>query len=145
MKKKATLVQIAGMKFEGTMEDGARTLLHSPTAGETKEAPSPMEHVALGLAGCTASDVVSILAKSREPLEGLRIELEYDRAEAHPKVITAAHLVFIAKGPVAEERLRHAITLSQEKYCSVSAMLRRGGTQVTWDARVEAGETQRLK
>jgi putative redox protein len=143
--RKATLVQVSGMRFDGVMEDGARTVLHVPAAGEAKAGPSPMEHVALGLAGCTAADVVGILAKSREPLEQLRVDLEYERATTHPKVITTAVLHFVGRGRgLSEDKLRHAIELSQEKYCSVSAMLRRAGAAITWDARVES-ETQSLK
>ena len=135
--RKAKLVQVAGMKFEGTMDDGARTVIHTPGQGQTKEAPSPFEHVVLGLAGCTASDVVAVLEKKRQPLNRLEIDVEYDRADDNPRVLTRALLRFVAHGPVEEAALRRAIELSQEKYCSVSAMLRKSGAAITWDYRIE--------
>jgi len=135
--RKAKLVQMAGMKFEGTMDDGARTVLHTAGPGQVKDAPSPFEHVVLGLAGCTASDVVSVLEKKRQPLRRLEIDVEYDRADDEPRVLVRAQLRFVAHGPVEEAALRRAIELSQEKYCSVTAMLRKSGAAITWDCRIE--------
>ena len=135
--RKARVVQVAGLKFEGVSEDGAVTLMPSPAEGEAREAPSAFEHTVLGLAGCTAADVVAVLEKKRQPLQRLEVEVEYDRATEHPKVLTRAHLRFIAHGPVEEPALRRAIELSQEKYCSVSAMFRKSGASITWEYRIE--------
>ena len=127
------------MKFEGVTEDGARTVVHVPAKGEAKEGPSPFEHLVIGLAGCTAADVVSILEKQREPLDRLEIEVEYERAKDNPKRLVSARLHFVARGRgLNPDKLQRAIDLSQEKYCSVSATVRGGGAVLTCDQRIVA-------
>jgi putative redox protein len=93
-------------------------------AGGLNTAATPMELVLLGLVGCTGVDVVSILTKMKEPLEGLEVTAEYERAENHPKVYTRIHLTYTVKGDVDEKKLKRAIDLSESTYCSVSAMLK---------------------
>jgi putative redox protein len=92
-------------------------------AGTEKTANSPMELVLLGLCGCTASDVVGILRKKREPFTGLEVRAEAERATGHPAVYTAIHLTYLVRGQVAKKAMEDAVRLSKEKYCSVSAML----------------------
>jgi len=134
---KVRLVQVAGMKFEGVTEDGARTVVHVPAKGEAKEGPSPFEHLVIGLAGCTAADVVSILEKQHQPLKRLEIEVDYERAKEHPRRLVSASLHFIAHGEGLDPgKLKRAIDLSQEKYCSVSATVRGGGAVLTCDQRI---------
>jgi putative redox protein len=83
-----------------------------------------MELVLIGLGGCTAYDVVSILEKGREAVEDVTVELDADRAEEPPKVFTRIHLHFVVKGRgLAPAKVERAIALSAEKYCSASAML----------------------
>ncbi len=93
-------------------------------AGEASQGASPMELLMIGLAGCTAMDVVSILRKKRQNLTGFEIRIHGDRATEHPKVFTDFELEYIVRGvdidPSAVER---AILLSVENYCSVHAML----------------------
>ncbi len=93
-------------------------------AGEASQGASPMELLMIGLAGCTAMDVVSILRKKRQNLTGFEIRIHGDRAAEHPKVFTDFELEYIVRGvdidPSAVER---AILLSVENYCSVHAML----------------------
>lgn len=92
-------------------------------AGETKTAGSPMELVLVGLCGCTASDVVTILRKKREPFTSLEVRAEAERAAAPPKVFTRIRLVYRIGGQVSKKAAEDAVRLSKEKYCSVSAML----------------------
>ena len=92
-------------------------------AGAEKTANSPMELVLLGLCGCTASDVVGILRKKREPLTGLEVRAEAERADGHPAVYTSIHLTYLVRGQVSRKAMEDAVRLSKEKYCSVSAML----------------------
>jgi len=104
---------------------GSATSRHSiviDTATE-KTANSPMELVLLGLCGCTASDVVGILRKKREPFTGLEVRAEAERADGHPAVYTSIHLTYIVRGQVSRKAMEDAVRLSKEKYCSVSAML----------------------
>ena len=92
-------------------------------AGEVKTASTPIELVLIGLCGCTASDVVSILRKKREPFTGLEVAAEAERATEHPKVYTHIKLVYRVRGKVSHKAMEDAVRLSKEKYCSVSAML----------------------
>ena len=92
-------------------------------AGEVKTASTPVELVLMGLCGCTAADVVSILRKKRERFTGLEVVAHAERAEEHPKVYTHIKLVYRVRGQVAHKAVEDAVRLSKEKYCSVSAML----------------------
>jgi putative redox protein len=88
-----------------------------------KTANTPMELVLLSLCGCTASDVVGILRKKREPFTGLEVRARAERAGAYPAVYTSIHLTYVIRGQVSEKAMEDAVRLSKEKYCSVSAML----------------------
>ena len=92
-------------------------------AGEVKTASTPIELVLIGLCGCTASDVVGILRKKREPFTGLEVVAQAERAGDHPKVYTQIKLVYRVRGQVSHKAMEDAVRLSKEKYCSVSAML----------------------
>jgi putative redox protein len=97
-------------------------------ASSEKSASSPMELVLIGLCGCTATDVVSILHKKREPFTTLEVRAEADQAAEPPKVFTHIRLVYKVRGNVARKAMEDAVRLSQEKYCSVSAMLEKTAT-----------------
>ena len=92
-------------------------------AGSEKTASSPVELVLIGLCACTASDVVGILRKKREPFTSLEVRATAKRAEAFPKVFTSIRLVYHVGGNVTHKAMEDAVRLSKEKYCSVSAML----------------------
>ena len=104
---------------------GAATSRHSIVmdAAADKTANSPMELVLLALCGCTASDVVGILRKKREPFAGLEVAAKAERADGYPAVYTSIHLTYIVRGQVSKKAMEDAVRLSKEKYCSVSAML----------------------
>jgi putative redox protein len=88
-----------------------------------KAANSPMELVLIALCGCTASDVVGILRKKREPFTHLEVSAEGERASGYPAVYTEISLVYRVTGKVSRKAVEDAVRLSKEKYCSVSAML----------------------
>jgi len=88
-----------------------------------KTANSPMELVLIALCGCTASDVVGILRKKREPFTGLEVRAKAERADGYPSVYTAIHLTYVIAGRVSQKAMEDAVKLSKDKYCSVSAML----------------------
>ena len=92
-------------------------------ASTVKSASSPMELVLIGLCGCTATDVVSILHKKREPFTALEVRAEAEQAHEPPKVYTAIRLIYKVRGNVSKKAMEDAVRLSKEKYCSVSAML----------------------
>jgi putative redox protein len=106
--------------------DGVATSDHSLVIdGDSKAGSSPMELVLIGLCGCTAYDVVSILKKKREPFTSLEVFAEGDRAATPPTVYTAIRLVYRVTGKVSAKAMEDAVRLSEEKYCSVAAMLRK--------------------
>ena len=92
-------------------------------ASSEKTASSPMELVLIALCGCTASDVVGILRKKREPFTALEVSAEGERATSYPQVYTEIKLKYRVTGKVTHKAMEDAVRLSQEKYCSVSAML----------------------
>jgi putative redox protein len=104
---------------------GSATSRHSIVmdAAAEKTANSPMELVLLALCGCTASDVVGILRKKREPFTGLEVTAKAERADGYPAVYTSIHLTYLIRGQVSQKAAQDAVRLSKEKYCSVSAML----------------------
>lgn len=96
----------------------------APEAGGRNLGPRPMEMLLLGMGGCTAFDVVSILQKARQPVSDCEVELEAERATSPPKVFTRIHVHFVVTGDgLAEAPVRRAVALSAEKYCSASIML----------------------
>jgi putative redox protein len=99
---------------------------HSITIDSDRErnsAPGPMEYVLIALCACTATDVVSILRKKREPFTSLRVHAEAERAEQPPKVFTRIKLTYAVGGRVTKKAVEDAVRLSKEKYCSVSQMV----------------------
>jgi putative redox protein len=109
-------------RFLGEATSGHALVLD---AGEVKTASTPMELVLIGLCGCTASDVVGILRKKREPFLGLEVVAQAERAADHPKVYTLIRLVYRVSGKVSHKAMEDAVRLSKDKYCSVSAMLQK--------------------
>jgi putative redox protein len=91
--------------------------------GAEKTANSPMELVLIALCGCTASDVVGILRKKREPFTSLEVSASGERASGYPAVYTEINLIYRVSGKVSPKAVEDAVHLSKEKYCSVSAML----------------------
>ncbi|HZC43376.1 MAG TPA: OsmC family protein [Acidobacteriaceae bacterium] len=84
---------------------------------------SPVEAVLMGLCGCTAMDVVSILKKKREPFTGLTVTAVGDRSAHSPRVFTHIKLIYRVSGNVSHKAVEDAVRLSETKYCGVSAML----------------------
>lgn len=103
-------------------EATSRHAIVMDTATE-KTANSPIELVLIALCGCTASDVVGILRKKREPFTSLEVSAEGERAQGYPAVYTEIRLKYSVGGKVSEKAMQDAVRLSKEKYCSVSAML----------------------
>jgi putative redox protein len=95
-----------------------------PIDGVSEAAPSPMQMLALSLAGCMAIDLVHILARGRHDCVSLEASLVADRAQENPKRFTRVRLHFKLSGPMKPEHVDRAIQLSREKYCSVWTSLR---------------------
>jgi putative redox protein len=93
--------------------------------GERPEGVGSMEMVAMGLAGCSSTDIVLILGKQNQTIEDYRVELDAKRAEEEtPAVFRDLHLHVHIEGDVAPQKAQRAVELSLEKYCSVAHMLR---------------------
>ena len=105
-------------------EASSRHAIVMDTAKE-KTANTPMELVLIALCGCTASDVVGILRKKREPFTSLEVSAEGERAEGYPSVYTKINVKYRVGGKVSPKAMEDAVRLSKEKYCSVSAMLQK--------------------
>jgi putative redox protein len=98
---------------------------------DSNKAPGPMELVLVALGACTATDIVIILGKKRQKLESLDVICSGERAAEPPRVWTKLEIVYRLRGQLDESAVKHAIELSEEKYCSVAAMLKKTAT-VTW-------------
>lgn len=121
---KITLSRVSGAKFEATNPSGNKIVLDGPAdLGGVNDGMRPMETLLSALAGCSAMDVLHIMGKQRQPLEGLEVAVEGERADAVPAVFTRIHLVFTGSGAIDPAKLQKAVELSMEKYCSVSRML----------------------
>lgn len=112
-------------RFTGEATSGHALVMD---AGAEKIANSPMELVLIALCGCTASDVVGILRKKREPFTSLEVHAEGERASGYPAVYTEIRLTYRVGGKVSRKAMEDAVRLSKEKYCSVSAMLQKTAT-----------------
>ena len=91
--------------------------------GDKQAGNSPMELVLIGLCGCTGYDVANILGKKREPFTSLEVRALAERATSPPSVYTEIRLVYRVGGNVSHKAVEDAVRLSEEKYCSVAAML----------------------
>ncbi|MCA0278799.1 MAG: OsmC family protein [Proteobacteria bacterium] len=122
---KARVKWVEDRTFVGESGSGHKLVLGTSHGAEGRTpGPSPMELVLLGTGGCSAYDVVHILEKGREAVEDVVVEMDADRAETEPKVFTKIHMHYIVKGKkLSSDKVKRAIELSVEKYCSASAMM----------------------
>lgn len=114
-----------GMAFVGETETGHAVVMDGAAEfGGRNLGPRPMEMILLGLAGCTAFDVISILKKARQPVLDCEVITDADRSESVPKVFTEIRVVYRVYGQgLSEQRVARAVELSSTRYCSVSMML----------------------
>ena len=114
------------VSFEAESGSGHRFILDgAPQHGGQNAGLRPMEAVLIGVGACSAFDVVSILKKARQPVSDCVVELEADRADTPPKVFTQIRMRFVVSGSgLKASAVERAVTLSAEKYCSATAMLR---------------------
>lgn len=113
-----------GLQFEGLTGHGDVQL--SGGGEESELGATPMALLLVAVGGCTGMDVVDILRKMRQPLEAFSVEVVGEKAEEHPQQFTALEVVYHLKGDLDEARVRRAIELSENKYCSVEATIRGG-------------------
>jgi putative redox protein len=135
---KAEVYMVKGLSFMGKADSNHWIPMDGPSEFGGVEAGSrPMELLLIGLAGCTGMDAVSILAKKRQPLREFRVEVEATRAPEHPKVFTEIKISYYFRGDgLTDEDVVRAIELSQDKYCSASAMFSRSA-KISYEYTIE--------
>ena len=122
---KATVQWKENMTFLATPDSGFPVQMDADSYfGGTNQGVRPMEMIALGLAGCTGMDVLSILRKKRQQVSQFEVRVNAPRSADHPKVFIRAQLTYIVTGTSVEEvAVLRAIELSMTKYCPVQVML----------------------
>jgi len=127
------------MAFEGKGDSGHTVLLDAgPQVGGQDQGPRPMETLLFALGGCTGMDVISILKKMRQDVEKFNMEISGDRAEEHPKRYTKVNVHYALQGTdLNVDKIRKAIQLTQDTYCSVAKSL---SAEVTFSFSIN-GET----
>jgi putative redox protein len=126
----ASVVWKKGMSFTGTgfTSNFSLPLGASPKVGGDNDGFRPLELVLVGLAGCTAMDVISILEKKRQQVTAFEVKAHGDQADEHPRSLTKFEINYIVTGKgIDREAVERAVELSQTKYCSVAATVRKAG------------------
>jgi putative redox protein len=125
MTNAAQVTWVEGMQFVAEAGSGHAVVLDARAeVGGRNTGMRPMELMLVGLAGCTAMDVVHILKRKRQQVTDLQVNVKGERAEQHPRVYTSITLEYIVKGhELSEKAVTDAIELSEKRYCSASAML----------------------
>ena len=125
----ASVTWVEDRRFVGSASSGHAIVLDGSAE---KQGSSPMELVLIGMAGCTAYDVISILEKKRQRVTGLRVSARAERAEDPPRVYTKIEVEYLIRGRgIKPKAVEDAIRLSKETYCSASIMLAKTAQIVT--------------
>ncbi len=122
---KATVTLDQGLTFHGTANTGFTVQMDaSAKVGGDNSGFRPMELLLVGLGGCTAMDIISILRKKRQEVTGFEVKLDAKQAREHPHVFTHITVRYMFRGHnIRLEAVARAIELSETKYCSAQAML----------------------
>ena len=125
----ASVKWVGKQAFVATSPSGQAITVDSDR--ETNSAPGPMELVLMALGACTATDIVIVLKKKRQKLQALEVICSGERAAEPPTVWTKLEILYRLRGELDDGAVKHAIELSEEKYCSVAAMLKKTA-KVSW-------------
>lgn len=129
---KVTVNLKEGMTFEARDERNHIVAVDTvPEKGGNDTGTRPTELLLMALGSCTGMDVMSILRKKRAPVQGLEVQVEGERAEAHPGHFVKVKVTYIVKGPVEPKDIERAIELSRTKYCPVMYTVEKAGAQIT--------------
>lgn len=127
MKQEINLSWKKGMAFEAELYGHKLTVDADKSNGGNDLGPRPKALMLVALAGCTGMDIVSILEKMRVELADLNVKVEGELTEEHPKHFTSLHIIYEFWGRgLPLEKLEKAVSLSDERYCGVSATLKKG-------------------
>lgn len=121
----ATVTWDHGLTFSGSADTGFTVPLGAErSVGGDEDGFRPLELMLVSLAGCTAMDVMSILAKKRQDVTGFHVQADAERAEEHPRVYTAITVRYTVRGRnIDPAAVKRAIELSETRYCPAQAML----------------------
>jgi putative redox protein len=115
--------------FEAENATGFKVELDAnPTIGGEGKGFRPMETLLVGLGGCSGIDMVNILSKQKEPLDDIKIQIKAIRRDAEPAIFEVIDIHFSLYGALSEQKVKRALDLTFEKYCSVSNILGRSAT-----------------
>jgi putative redox protein len=131
--------QVEGLTFIAKGDSNHWVTIDGPEKFKGSEAASrPMELLLISLGSCTGSDVASILSKKRVKLSDFQINLSAERAGEHPKVFKKIDVEYVFYGTdLKETDLKRAIDLSEDKYCPVSAMLKKAGVKINYSYKIK--------
>lgn len=125
MKDSVNVKWAGDMAFEANIDEYKIIFDADPKVGGKKAGPRPKPLLMASLAGCTGMDVISILKKMKVEVTDFNVKVEGQLTEEHPKRFTSMHLTYEFSGKdLPLDKIKHAIELSQEKYCGVSATLK---------------------
>ncbi len=132
---KATVKWVDGAMFVGESGTGHAVVMDGPEdIGGRNMGFRPMEMLLLGVGACSSVDVVNILKRSRQQITRCEARVEATRVDAVPAVFEKIHLHFVVAGKDLDAgKVKRAVELSADKYCSASIMLQKGGVQMTHD------------
>lgn len=137
MKTSLDLNWTGNMSFETEMNGHKVVLDADPSVGGENKGVRPKPLMLLALAGCTGMDVASMLKKMRVEPEDLKITIEANMTEEHPKHYNKMHVIYTFKGKdLPMEKLQKAVNLSEEKYCGVSEVYKKA-MEITNEIRIE--------
>ena len=126
MKSSLKLSWLENMSFETEINGHKITIDAAPEVGGQNKGPRPKPFMLLSLAGCTGMDVVSILKKMRVEIEDFNVTVEGELTEEHPKHYSHMKIIYEFKGKnLPMEKLKKAVSLSEERYCGVSAVYKK--------------------
>ena len=110
----------------------------SPETGGNNFGVRPMQALLMGLGGCSGIDVISILKKQRQDVKDFSMHIEAERETGkEPALWTDAKIIFTLSGNIDVDKAERAVQLSMDKYCSVAETLRRAGTNISWEVKVQ--------
>jgi putative redox protein len=123
----AKVVWKSKMSFDGSSDSGFTVPLGtSPDVGGDNDGSRPMELIAIGIAGCTAMDVISILQKKHQEVTSFEVNVHAERAAEHPKVFTHLTIEYVIGGNnLSKEAVERAVELSETKYCPAQTMFKK--------------------
>jgi len=128
--------------WKGNMQFNAQVSGHnvamdaSPEFGGEDAGSRPKELLLAAIAGCSGMDVVELLRKMRVEIQNFDMDVSAEVSETHPKVYTRLHIIYTLKGKnIDPAKVEKAVDMSQEKYCGVSAMLRKA-MEITYEIKI---------